>query len=91
MIKIDENFYIDADSNSYVLKEKYIIQDEKSKRQGEEAFKDKGYYVSLEGTLNGYLKNKTREYIQNNNVEIKELLKEIKKQTEFIKNLNLKV
>lgn len=91
MIKIDENFYIDADSNSYVLKEKYIIQDEKSKRQGEEVFKDKGYYVSLEGVLNGYLKVQTREWINNNDGNIKDLIKEVENQNKFIKNLNLKV
>lgn len=91
MIKIDENFYIDADSNSYVLKEKYIIQDEKSKRQGEEAFKDKGYYVSLEGTLNGYLKTQTREWINNNDGDVKDLIKEVENQNKFIKSLKLKV
>ena len=42
MIKIDDKFYIDADSNSYTLKEKDKIQDEKSKKYGEEVFRDRG-------------------------------------------------
>lgn len=91
MIKIDEKFFIDADSNSYTLKEKDKIQDKKSKNYGEEVFRDRGYYVTLDGVLNGYLKAQTRDYVQNNDVDVKELIKEIKKQTEFVKNLNLKV
>ena len=91
MIKIDDKFYIDADSNSYTLKEKDKIQDKKSKNYGEEVFRDRGYYVTLEGVLNGYLKAQTREFVQNNEADIKELIKEIKKQTEFVKKLNLKV
>ena len=55
MIKIDDKFFIDADSNSYTLKEKDKIQDKKSKNYGEEVFRDRGYYVTLEGVLNGYL------------------------------------
>ena len=91
MIKIDDNFFIDADSNSYTLKEKDKIQDKKSKNYGEEVFRDRGYYVTLEGVLNGYLKAQTREFVQNNETDVKELIKEIKKQTEFVKKLNLKV
>ena len=62
MIKIDDKFFIDADSNSYTLKEKDKIQDKKSKNYGEEVFRDRGYYVTLEGVLNGYLKAQTREF-----------------------------
>lgn len=91
MIKIDDKFFIDADSNTYTLKEKDKIQDKKSKNYGEEVFRDRGYYVTLEGVLNGYLKAQTREFVQNNEADIKELIKEIKKQTEFVKKLNLKV
>jgi hypothetical protein len=91
MIKIDDKFFIDADSNSYTLKEKDKIQDKKYKNYGEEVFRDRGYYVTLEGVLNGYLKAQTREFVQNNETDIKELIKEIKKQTEFVKKLNLKV
>ena len=91
MVKIDDIFFIDADSNSYTLKEKDKIQDKKSKNYGEEVFRDRGYYVTLEGVLNGYLKAQTREFVQNNEADIKELIKEIKKQTEFVKKLNLKV
>lgn len=32
MIKINDDFYIDADSNCYTLKEKTVVKDEKSKK-----------------------------------------------------------
>lgn len=91
MVKIDDKYYIDADSNCYVLKEKYIIQDEKSKNLGEEVFRDKGYYSTLDSCLGGYLKQVTRKYIKENGTDVKALLEEIKKQNEFIKSLDINV
>lgn len=91
MIKINDDFYIDADSNCYTLKEKAIVKDEKSKKFGEEVFKDRGYYVTLEGILNGFLKAQTRDWINKNGGDIKDLLKEVQKQNEFISALDLKV
>ena len=91
MIKIDENFYIDADDNCYTLKEKTKVKDKKSKNYGEEVWKVCGFYVDLESLLNGFLKVKTREFVSSNEKEIKDLVKEIKAQTDYIKKLNLKV
>ena len=91
MIKIDENFYIDADDNCYTLKEKTKVKDKKSKNYGEEAWKVCGFYVNLESLLSGFLKVKTREFVYSNEKEIKDLVKEIKAQTDYIKKLNLKV
>ena len=91
MIKINDDFYIDADSNCYTLKEKTVVKDEKSKKFGEEVFKDRGYYVTLEGILNGFLKAQTRDWINKNGGYIKDLLKEVQKQNEFIASLDLKV
>ena len=91
MVKINDDFYIDADSNCYTLKEKSVVKDEKSKKFGEEVFKDRGYYVTLEGVLNGFLKAQTRDWINKNSGNIKDLLKEVQKQNEFIAALDLKV
>ena len=80
MIKINERFYINANSNQYILQEKTTIQDKESKNYGKEIFKDLGYYVSLEGALKGIYKTKLREFIgkeKENNIE--DLLKEMKK------------
>ena len=92
MIKITDRFYIDADSNCYSLKEKTTIQDETSKNHGKEVFKDRGYYVSLESCLDGMMKLVTREFVGKEDINsIKELKEEIKKQTDFIKSLNLNI
>ena len=91
MIKIDEKFYIDADDNCYTLKEKTKVEAKKSKNYGEEVWKDCGFYVNLESLLNGFLKVKTREFVSSNEKDIKDLVKEIKAQTDYIKKLNLKV
>ena len=91
MIKITDDFYIDADSKNYILRERTIIQDKESKNYGKELFKDEGYYTSLEHLLKGFLKVQTREWIQNNSGNIKDLLKEIKNQNDFIQSLIIEV
>lgn len=91
MVRITDRFYIDANNNCYTLKEKTTIQDKESENYGKEVFKDLGYYVSLEHCLKGLLKTTTREYISKNDVEIKDLIKEIKKQEEFIESLDLDI
>lgn len=92
MIKITDRFYIDANSNCYVLKEKTIVQDENSKNYKQEIFKDAGYYTSLESCLKGFLKTTTREYIAKQEINsIQDLIKEINRVEEYLKSLNLKV
>ena len=91
MIKITDRFFIDASTSCYILKEKAIIQDEKSKNFGQEAFKEEGYYPSIDGLLKGFVKATTREFISKSEKDsIEDLIKEIHKTNEFIENLNLK-
>lgn len=92
MIKVTDRFYIDANTNCYVLKEKTIVQDENSKNYGQEVLKDLGYYISLESCLQGILKTTTREFIaREEENSIQELIKELKRAEEYLKSLNLKV
>lgn len=92
MIKVTDKFYIDANSNCYALKEKTIVNDKDSKNYGQEVIKDLGYYVSLEACLKGILKTKTREYIaKQEEKNIQDLIKEINREMEYLKSLNLKV
>ena len=92
MIKVTDRFYIDANKNCYVLKEKTIVQDENSKNYKQEIFKDAGYYTSLESLLRGILKTTTREFIaREEENSIYDLIKEIKRAEEYLKSLNLKV
>lgn len=92
MIKVTDKFYIDANANCYVLREKTIIQDEDSKNYGQVIFKDLGYYTSLESCLQGILKTTIREYIAKQEINnIQDLIKEINRAEEYLKSLNLKV
>lgn len=92
MIKVTDRFYINANSNCYILQEKTKVQDVKSENYGNEIYKDLGYYTTLESCLQGILKTVTRELIsKNEESSIKELLAQIKLQNDFIKSLNLNV
>lgn len=92
MVKVTDRFYINANTNNYVLQEKTTVQDEKSEKFGQEIFKDLGYYSSLDDCLKGMLKTLTREFInQEEENTVKDLLIQIKLQNEFIKNLNLNI
>ena len=92
MIKVADRFYINANSNCYILQEKTKVQDVKSENYGNEIYKDLGYYTTLESCLQGILKTVTREFIsKNEESSIKELLAQIKLQNDFIKSLNLNV
>ena len=91
MIKVTDRFFIDANPNCYTLKEKVKVQDKNSKNYGQETYKDLGYYVNLESLLKEVIKTVTREYIAKNDAKIKDLIKEIRRQEEFIDSLNLKI
>lgn len=92
MIKINERYYIDADTNCYALKEKRQIQDKTSKNFGEYVYKDLGYYVTIEQAINGFIKKSLREYVEKEEEKsIADLKKEIKKLQDFIKKLDLDI
>lgn len=91
MIKVTDRFYIDANTNCYVLKEKTIVSDKDSKNYKQEIFKDVGYYTNLESCLKGILKTNTREFIAREENSIQDLIEELKKAEKYLKSLNLKV
>jgi len=73
------------------LQEKSVIQDETSKNYGKEVFKELGYYVTIEGCLNGLMKTKLREFIgKKEENDIVDLIEEEHKLQDFIKSLNIK-
>ena len=92
MIQVTKRFYIDANSNCYMLQEKTKIQDKNSKNYGNEIFKDLGYYTTLESCIRGMLKTMTREFVGKDEVNImKELQEQIKKTDELIRNMKLDI
>lgn len=70
MIKITDKYFLDSDSCNYILLEKSIIQDEKSKNYGKESFKNIGYYGSVESLYNGIIEKEIKENLDFlNNIE----------------------
>lgn len=92
MIKVTNRFYINANSNCYVLQEKTKVQNPKSENYGKEIYKDLGYYTTLENCLKGIKKTVTREYVSRNEENtIKELLMQIKLSNDFLESLKLNI
>ena len=86
MIKINEEYYINAVPTCYILVKKSIIQDKESKNYGEENQVNLGYYTTIEGALNGILKAETRKFIGKEEINsLKELQEKIKEVQEMIK------
>lgn len=84
MIKINDKYYIDADSKNYTLKEKTTVTSKDGTES--EGFKELGYYTTLESLFNGILKTELREFIvSSNNASIEELLKKLKELERFLK------
>ena len=63
MIKIDDEYIINANENCYTLERISKIEDVNSKNYGKETKTIQGYYTTIENALNGYIKCKTRKYI----------------------------
>lgn len=85
MIKINERFYIDADSKNYTLKEKAIVKSKDG--QESEGFKEAGYYSTLESLLNGLIKTELRAFISgSDNESIEKLLNKIEEIEKFLKD-----
>lgn len=79
MIKIDDEYLINANESCYTLERKTKIKDTNSKNYGKEVNEIEGYYTSIDGALNGYLKIKMRKYVSSEKENtIKEAIKQIK-------------
>lgn len=87
MIKIDDEFLINATDSCYTLETINTVQDTESKNYGKETRTIQGYYTSIENALNGYLKCKTRKYVGLADTKtIHDLINYIKELEEIIKD-----
>lgn len=78
MIMIDEKYYIDADDKNYILQEKSIVKDEKSKNYGKETFKILGYFGKLDNVLKYLIDLNIKEYVSKNRTNtLEQLIKKI--------------
>ena len=70
LLRINEKYYIDSDSCNYILIEKHVIQDKKSKNYGKETFKNIAYYGTIESLYKGLIEKELKENINLlNNIE----------------------
>lgn len=85
MVKIDDEYIINANESCYTLEKISTIEDVNSQNYGKEVKTIQGYYTTIENALNGYIKVKTRKYISKD-VEnsLQELLNEIKNIENYI-------
>ena len=81
MLKINEKYYIDSDSCNYILLEKNIVKDEKSKNYGKEVYKNVAYYGNVNSLYNGLIEKEIKENVEllNNIEKIIELKEEMLK------------
>lgn len=82
MIKIDNEYLINANESCYTLERKTTIKDTNSKNYGKEVNEIEGYYPSIDGALNGYLKIRMRKYVS---TEQENTIQEAIKQLEGLK------
>ena len=78
MIKIDEEYILNANESCYTLETISTVQDTESKNYGKETRTIQGYYTSIETALKGYIKTRTRQYISSETMNtLNELLSKI--------------
>lgn len=79
MIKIDDNYFIDADTNCFMLKKKVVDEN------GKEIIEIKGYMKTIATTLKYYALDTVREKVNANKI------RSITGLTSTIKELNKKI
>ena len=82
MIKIDNEYLINANESCYTLERKTTIKDINSKNYGKQVNEIEGYYPNIDSALNGYLKIKMRKYVSS---EKENTIQEAIKQLEGLK------
>lgn len=86
MVILDEEYSIGANENCYTLDRKIIVQDKDSKNYGKETTVIEGYYTTIDSAILGYIKLKTRQYINKNTKNtLNELLEEVNRLSDYIK------
>lgn len=88
MVKIDDEYIINANESCYTLEKIGQVEDVESQNYGKETKTIQGYYTTIENALNGYIKVKLRKYISSETENtMKELLEQIRKLQEYIKQI----
>jgi hypothetical protein len=83
MIKLKDDYYLDADANSIMLKKDMHNVRTRTRPDGKQVeqsdFSVIGYYASVENALNGFVQEEVKDKIRNSNSsDFKDFLKDIK-------------
>ena len=88
MVKIDDEYIINANESCYTLEKIGQVEDVESQNYGKETKVIQGYYTTIENALNGYVKVKLRKYVSSETENtMKELLEQIRKLQKYIKQI----
>lgn len=89
MIKIDDEYVLNAYEHGYILQKKSTIQDTESQNYGKTIYTNPKYYTTLESALNGYVQAKTRKYISKEAEQsLEELIQEVKGLQQHIEKIS---
>ena len=88
MVKIDNEYIINANESCYTLEKIGQVEDVESQNYGKETKIIQGYYTTIENALNGYIKLQLRKYMSRETENtMQELLEQIKKLQGYIKQI----
>lgn len=83
MIKINKEYFIDSDSLNFILKKNVVSQ-----KENKDYVQIVGFYQTLEQTLKGYLKYKSREFVNKKEYNsIEEYLNYIQEEDKKLKDI----
>ena len=68
MIQLYKDYYLDADANCFMLKQKKVLVNQKTKEEYDN-FTTLGYYSSLAGLYRGFIREAEREAIMDGEVQ----------------------
>ena len=68
MIQIYKDFFIDADANCFMLKERKVLRNRESKEEYDH-FSTHGYYASIDGVYKGFIREVEREALLDEGVK----------------------
>lgn len=88
MIKIDNEYIINANESCYTLEKIGQVEDVESQNYGKETKTIQGYYTTIENALNGYIKVKLRKYVSSETENtMKELIRQMEKLEIYVKQI----
>lgn len=78
MIKINDTYFITADTHNYILQEKKINKNKEGEK--EERLVNIGYYTTIDNAVKGLLKKEMRKYVAKNTIQtLKDAVNEFEK------------